>query len=89
MRMSENKLNENEVFEQKADDAELEQVTGGASEKNWCRYGYVAPVKHEEPAAPAAPEPAVVVEPVQPVVVSDADLPKNLKLPESSGVKID
>ena len=85
--MSENKLNEKEVFDQKTDDSELEQVSGGAG-YDACRYGYAAPVKHYEPAAQELPDP--VPEPIiQPAPRSEADLPKNLKLPESSGVKID
>lgn len=43
--MSENKLNEKEAFDQKTDDSELEQVSGGAG-YDACRYGYAAPVKH-------------------------------------------
>ena len=85
--MTENKLSEKEVFDQTASEEELEQASGGAG-YDACRYCYAAPVRHEEPAAPAAPA-APAVETIQPVVASDADLPKNLKLPESSGVKID
>lgn len=85
--MSENKLNETEVFAQKTEEAELEQVSGGAAGYNYCRYGYTGPVQREEPKPEINREEQVQPQP-QPFL-TEADLPKNLKLPEASGKKLD
>lgn len=87
--MSENKLNETEVFAQKTEEAELEQVSGGAAGYNYCRYGYIAPVQREEPKPEINREEQVQPQPQPQPFLTEADLPKNLKLPEASGKKLD
>ncbi|MBP3867766.1 MAG: hypothetical protein J6D38_01525 [Solobacterium sp.] len=87
--MSENKLNKTEVFAQNTEETELEQVSGGAAGYNYCRYGYIAPVQREEPKPEMNREEQVQPQTQPQPFLTEAELPKNLKLPEASGKKLD